>query len=340
VIGSRRAAGAIALAVAVVAVAPALGPQGAEAQPAALARLDDARTAAEATPFEGTMSVQWTDSAGVHLSELGVRGVGGVVQFDGAQPLIATPDGRLVLQAGGWSLVAPGDPSTVGQAPPLADKFDMTAMVGPDVAGRPTLLVDVRTLQGDTDERLYLDVDTGLVLRREQIDNGQAVRIVEFTSIHIGPVAQEATLPIHRDDLPQRLQPSALIAPFRAASRLAAGYVLVGVQRRMGIVQALYSDGLHSLSVFEQAGALDVGRLPRSGEVVTVARGSGVRYGWPGGQVITWQSGQATYTVVGDGPAGEVLAAATSVPPARRLSLVQRVRYTARRLLVEFIGRG
>lgn len=339
-IGSRRATGAVALALAVVAVTPVLAQPSAGAQPSAMTRLDDARTAAEATPFEGTMSVQWTDSGGVHITEVGVRGTGGVVQFDGAQPVIATPDGRLVMQAGGWSLVAPGDPSTVGQAPPLADKFDMTAMVGPDVAGRPTLLVDVRTLQGNTDERLYLDLDTGLVLRREQIDDGQAVRIVEFTSIHIGPEAEEATLPIHQDALPQRMSPSALIAPFRAVTRLADGYVLVGVQRRMGIVQALYSDGLHSLSVFEQGGSLDVGRLPRSGEVVAVARGRGVRYGWPGGQVITWQSGQATYTVVGDGPASDVLAAATSVPPARRLSVVQRIRYTCRRLLVELTGRG
>jgi negative regulator of sigma E activity len=339
-IASRRATGTIALALAVVAVAPALVPLEAVAQPLAVSRLDDARRAAEATPFEGTLSVQWTDSNGVHATELGVRGTGGVVQFDGAQPVIATPDGRLVLQASGWSLIAPSDPATVGQVPPLSDKFDTTVMVGPDVAGRPTLLMDVRTLQGDTDERLYLDLETGLVLRREQIDDGHAVRVVEFTSIHIGPVAQEATLPIHRDDLPQRMRPSALTAPFIAPLRLAAGYVLVGVQRRSGIVQVLYSDGLHSLSVFEQGGALDVGRLPRSGEVVAVAARPGLRYGWPGGQLITWQSGHAIYTVVGDGPAADVLAAATSVPPARRLSVVQRIRYTCRRLLVELAGRG
>ena len=89
---------------------------------------------------------------------------------------------------------------------------------------------------------------------------------------------------------------------------LSGGYALVGVLRHTGVVQVVYSDGLHSLSVFEQAGTLDVGRLPRSGEAVSMPLGQGVRYGWPGGQVITWQSGHATFTVVGDGPADDLLA--------------------------------
>jgi hypothetical protein len=336
----RRAATVVVLALGAVAIAPGLPSVGAQVQTPSATPLDDARLAAEAIPFVGTLSVQWIDRDGVHSTQLAVRGTGGEVQIDGAQPVIATPDGRLVLRATGWSLIAPGDPSTLGQMPPMSDKFAMTTMAGPDVAGRPTNLVDVRNRQGDTDERLFLDAETGLVLRREQIDGGQAVRIVEFTTIEVGPVAREATLPIHHDDRPQQVRPAALPAPFRAPVRLAAGYALVGVLRQVGVVEVVYSDGLHSLSLFEQGGTLDVGRLPHTGETVSLPGGRGVRYDWPGGQLITWQSGLATYTVVGDGPAADLLAAAISVPLARRLSVMQRVRHTCHRLLVELAGRG
>jgi hypothetical protein len=334
------AASVVVLVVGAVAIAQGLPPVGAQLQTPAGTPLDDGRVAAEAIPFVGTLSVQWIDRDIVHTSRLAVRGTGGEVEIDGAQPVIATPDGRLVLRATGWSLIAPGDPSTLGRVPPMSDKFAMTTMAGPDVAGRPTNLVDVRNRQGDTDERLFVDVDTGLVLRREQIDGGQTVRTVEFTTIQVGPVAQRATLPIHRDDRPRQLRPAALPAPFGAPVRLAAGYALVGVLRHTGAMQVVYSDGLHSLSLFEQAGALDIGRLPRSGETVSLPGGRGVRYGWPGGQLITWQAGLATYTVVGDGPAADLLAAATSVPPARRLSILQQVRHTCHRLLVELAGNG
>jgi hypothetical protein len=332
---SRRVATAVVLALVVGGVEWAPTRTATAASP-----LDDARQAAEATPFVGTLSVEWIDLDGRHSTRLAVRGTGREVRIDGAQPVIATPGGRLVLEAGGWAMIAPDDPSTLGEPPPLSDKFDLTSISGPDVAGRPTTLVDIRTRQGNIDERLYLDHETGLVLRREQIDGGQAVRIVEFTTIQIGPVAQPAALPIHHDEQSQRLRPSALPAPFRAPVSLAAGYALVGVLRHAGIVQAVYSDGLHSLSVFEQSGSLDVGLLPRSGQAVSMPLGQGVRYSWPGGQVITWQSGQAAYTAVGDGPVGDLLAAANSVPRAGRLSLGQRFRSACRRLVVELAGRG
>jgi hypothetical protein len=94
------------------------------------------------------------------------------------------------------------------------------------------------------------------------------------------------------------------------------------------------------LSVFEQGGALDVGGLPGAGEIVAIGAERGVRYSWPGGQLVTWQSGPLMYTAVGDGPVADVLAVAKSFPAAKSLSALQRVRLTSRRLLEDLTGRG
>jgi hypothetical protein len=333
----RRAATTVALAVGVTVLMTGLTP-GTGMADNGWSPLDDARQAAESTSFVGALRVQWTDRQGRHSTQLAVRGAGGVIHIDGAGSVVATADGRLLLQASGWSLVAPGDPSALGPAPPTTAKYVMTSEAGPQVAGRTTLLVDFRTRQGQTDERLFLDSATGLVMRREQLDGGQPVRIVAFTAITIGASSSGGT-PTFHDDRAKMMLPTGLDAPFRAPAQLAAGYLRVGVLRHNGVVQVVYNDGLHSLSVFEQGGALDDGRLPPSGESVAVGRQPGIRYSWSGGQVITWQTGAATYTAVGDGPAGEVLAAAGSLPAARRLSVKQRLRLTCRKMLEEFTGR-
>ena len=163
--------------------------------------------------------------------------------------------------------------------------------------------------------------------------------MVAFTSIAIGSVSQPAAPAVAHDDRPQRLQPATLPAPFRAPAQLAAGYALVSVLGRRAVVEVVYSDGLHSLSVFEQGGGLDGQKLPRSGDPVTMGTAHGVRYGWPGGQLITWQSGPATFTVVGDGPMADLVAATASLPPARSLSIRQRIRLTCRQMLSELTGR-
>jgi anti-sigma factor RsiW len=155
----------------------------------------------------------------------------------------------------------------------------------------------------------------------------QQARTVAFTTI---PVATGAARPAVRT--------SGLVAPFLAPSQLAGGYGLVSVLRRNGTLQVLYSDGVHALLVFEEGGVLDKGGLRSAGQTVALGSVRGVSYSWPGGHVLTWQSGAATYTVVGDGSADDVLAAARSLPPARQLAVTQRVRLTSRRMLEELTG--
>jgi hypothetical protein len=302
--------------------------------------LDQARHAAEVTPFQGTLSIQWVDSQGVHSDRLRVRDTGGAIQIDGqgARAMVATDNERLARESGGWSLVAPGSPSAYGPEPPLAGKYQVTTTAGLPVSGRPTTLVDFRTADGSSEERLFIDQGTGLLLRREQQEQSKTVRVVSFESIEIGPIGGLRPPVVRKDEQPHRLLPDHLDAPYRAPEALAGGYQRVAVLREQGVIQAVYSDGLHSLSVFEQVGQLDQGDLPHPAETVQVGWARGLRYSWPGGDVITWQSGPATYTVVSDGAGTEVLAAAGSLPHAGSLSTGQRFLSTCRRLIEELTG--
>jgi negative regulator of sigma E activity len=302
--------------------------------------LDQARHAAEVTPFEGTVSVQWVDSQGVHSNLLTVKDTGGAIQLDGAgaRAMVATANERLALESGGWSLVAPGSPTAYGPEPPLAGKYRVTTTGGLPVAGRATTLVDLRTADGSSEERLFLDQGTGLLLRREQQEASKTVRVVSFESIQIGPISGLRTPRVENNERPRQLSPDHLGAPYRAPQALANGYRRVAVLGEKRVVQVVYSDGLHSFSVFEQVGQLDSGDLPRPAEAVQVGSAPALRYSWPGGDVITWQSGPATYTVVADGPETEVLATAGSFPHARSLSIEQRFLSTCRRLVEELTG--
>ena len=302
--------------------------------------LDQARHAALVTPFEGTVSVQWVDSQGVHSDLLKVTDTGGDIQIDGqgARAMAETDNERLALQSGGWSLVAPGSPTAYGPEPALAPKYQVTTATGLPVAGRPTTLVDFRTADGSSEERLFVDQGTGLLLRREQQEDSKTVRVVSFESIQIGPTSGLRPPRITKNEQPRQLSPDQLDAPYRAPQALAAGYQRVGVLEEQHVVQAVYSDGLHGLSVFEQVGQLNAGDLPRPAETVQLGSARGLRYSWPGGDVITWQSGPATYTVVSDGAESEILAAAGSLPHAGSLSTGQRFLSTCRRLVEELTG--
>ncbi|HSS08787.1 MAG TPA: hypothetical protein VLL25_02815, partial [Acidimicrobiales bacterium] len=241
--------------------------------------LDQARLAAEVTPFQGIVSVQWQDSFGLHRETLTVKDTSGAIQIEGqgSAAMVATANERLVLDAGGWSLVAPGSPTAYGPEPPITSKYHVTTTTGSPVAGRQTTLIDIRTADGSSEERLFVDQGTGLLLRREQQEGGRTVRVVTFDSIQIGPVAGLRTPPVHRDELPRQIRPNALPAPYRAPPTLATGYQRVGILRRQAVVQVEYSDGLHSLSVFEQTGELDVGRLPRPADQVTIGSAQALR---------------------------------------------------------------
>ncbi|MDQ1439124.1 MAG: sigma-E factor negative regulatory protein RseB [Acidimicrobiaceae bacterium] len=209
---------------------------------------------------------------------------------------------------------------------PVAAKYTVTTAPGQPVADRPTIDVEVRE-QGVLAERIALDAETGVVLRRELYDvSGGVVRMALVERVRM--THTPAPTPAHRTA-------GGLVA---APSKLDGDYLRVGVYRRGRVVHMLFSDGLHALSVFAQAGALAASDLPGGGRLVRLGSKTGYHYDWPGGDVLLWESGGVVYTAVGDAPVEDVKAAAASMPQRSRLSIGERVRRRCRALAEAVTG--
>lgn len=309
-------------------VAVAVGAVSASAHADGESPLVRARQAADTLSYTGVLELGWADQHGAWQdTSVDVRGGGGVLRMEGANParVAATNDARWLFRNGEWDLVASAD--LLGAVPAMASKYTLTAGGALGIAGRATHEVVVRT-DGVLSERLYFDDATGLLLGREQLDRQErVVRTVKFREIDIGVAPAPPVRPTKSTDARPRLAQRAA-APFQAPAELDGGYARVQMLKQKGALQVVYSDGVHSLSVFEQPGKLDRNALPTGGQRVVVGPATGLQFVWAGGQVVLWQAGTAAYTVVGDGGADDVLAAARSVPRGRPLSRWQQVRET------------
>jgi len=302
--------------------------------------LAQALQAADHLNFTGTVIVDWVDAAGRHRTTLDVSGVGGVVDVDGPVRLVADEEGRLVESAAGWTLLWPTGDLLATMLSRSAEKYQLGTSPGPDVAGRQTTAVTL-TVAGQTREEVVVDAATGLPLQRAVFNpDGSFVRLVSFSSLTLGGVSTvaPATPRVARRALP-RVAPARLAAPFEAPLELAAGYHRLGVYQSGEGLQVLYSDGIDSLSVFEQPGTLRPGSLPAAAARGTIGHAPAAEWVWPGGQVATWQNGPAVFTAVGDGPLADLVAAAGSLPAGRPLSWSQRLRHACRRLVSDLVGK-
>jgi anti-sigma factor RsiW len=132
-----------------------------------------------------------------------------------------------------------------------------------------------------------------------------------------------------------------LAAPFSAPAVLGGEYQREAVYAWGQVVDAVYSDGMHTMSVFAQAGRLSAVHLPAGADqwMLGPAHRHARHYRWPGGDMVVWQAGGVVYTVVGDAPADDMRAAAGSIPGGRRLSATVRLRRTARSMAETLLGR-
>lgn len=296
--------------------------------------------AAQTLTFSGQLELKWYDDQGGHSAFVDVQSVAGDLQIGGPSKLVATLRQRYLVGPDGWDLLSPGDPAALGPAPPLSAKYHVAEAPGPVMLQRSTIEVDLGNAARPA-ERLFLDKQTNLMLREEEFDaDGEPVRSVAFTYLTFAPSSTPTPTPPARtvDDLGRRVGANSLPAPYMDPASLADGYHRVGVMEDLNGIQVVYSDGLHGLSVFERIGAFDSRSLPAGGEPVAIGRWGGERYVWAGGQLVVWQERGATYAVVGDAPAAEVVAAADHLPAARGGSPWQRLRHACRRLVQAVSG--
>jgi sigma-E factor negative regulatory protein RseB len=206
-------------------------------------------------------------------------------------------------------------------------------------------VVDALRSDGTVAGRFWIDRRTGLLLRTDVLDlEGRLARSAAFVQVTLGNPHRVGTMNVPPGSVepsawPQTLGPTELSDLRRrdwcVRASLPDGLVLYDA--RMGranaaqVLQLGYSDGLSTVSVFEQRGRLNAGRL--HGWQQTRAGGMPV---WQQGvfpQRVVWSAGGLVYTVLADAPASEVTDAVSALPHhSRSPGVWQRVWHGLRRI--------
>lgn len=212
-------------------------------------------------------------------------------------------------------------------APRLRDERDLET--------GPAMLVDLTEREtGVRRERLYVDEETGLVVRRETFDSeGGPVRVMAFTRLDprdtevVRPdgegleVERRALAPVDREALRDE--------GFVIREDLPAGFVLVeGHEVEDASVPTLlliYSDGLYSLSLYQQQGRLATSAV--DGAVRLTTDDGGNVWRWPGSEPrrVVWTGDRLTFTALTDAPTDELLTAVSGLPTSGSGSILDRL---------------
>lgn len=315
--------GAGLLVTTVPALAGTDAPTATASEATALAVLDRAARAGRVLPYSGTQYVAaWQDgTTGATLVDVehqpGHDAVVTAAPTAGGPdvPAVATPalDDRLVAL--------------------LARSYDL-AVAGPGrCTGRDTTVVEARE-QGRVAGRFWVDRDSGLLLRREVYDEqGRRVRSSAFVDLEVGrarpqPAPALTARPVEQDAGALRAQ------GWQVPEELPHGMRLFET-RLTGdrVLHLAYSDGLSTVSLFAQKGALGTGPMAGFAAEEVGDRPVWVRREAP--ERVVWSGGGRVWTLVSDAPADTVRAAVAALPrdPAPRDGLLARLGRGAARML-------
>ena len=283
----------------------------------AMMLLDRASAAPSRVSYRGVQFVSaWTKkgSTGLIVDVVHRPGYGTTV----STPATAwTPAGRTHLGADS------AEPSLLGGASTLTllgSHFSLSVEGSGSVAGRAVEVVAV-TSPGATwpSARFWLDSESGLVLRREVYDeSGRMTRASAFVEISVDETADYSDAAASAQDTGRpkawadTIDPTALQRMrdrgWKCPDKLPPSLQLIDARRGGGhydgIVHLSYSDGLASVSVFEQRGRLRASDLKDYRATTVAGREVYLRDGVP--QRLVWASHGTVYTVVADASARTV----------------------------------
>lgn len=304
--------------------------------PRALSLLRAASNAGRNSNFEGTQIVMlWLAdkalSATVRISHR--AGSGSLIQVEPT----ATTEGRTVFEPTGQGSEGLTGPSA--EALDLVRRNYVVVLDGTDdVLGRAVDVVLISTRSGRPVQRLWIDRSSALPLRRAFYDDrSRLVRQTAFVSLseRVPSFAtlQQATVPMRRST------GSVDVAGLRAAGwevpaapdGMVAYDAVVSGSGPAGVLHLSYTDGIDTLSLFEQRGRLDASELRgwRREDVGGIR--AWVNAGYP--RRVVWSSGGRVYTVVTECDESSVEHVVRSLPRGQRSDgLLHRVRRGARRV--------
>jgi sigma-E factor negative regulatory protein RseB len=273
-------------------------------QPAARRLLVRAGTAPATTPYSGVQFVSAWTARGTTSEVVDIDHVPG----EGTR---AHTDATMASPARSMTLAAAGTPSIAGGGVGVLMSHYSLSVVGEDrVAGRTVDVVAARRPGAAADSpdaaRFWLDRDSGLVLRREVYDRqGRTTRASAFVEIAIG----RGTMGVGSGDRAwsTSIDTAALDRMrdrgWHCPAVLPGPLALVDARRGGpdgSIVHLSYSDGIATVSVFEQRGRLDEAALADHRRDVVAGHVVWVRGEVP--KRVVWTSGRTVYTVVADAP--------------------------------------
>lgn len=183
-------------------------------------------------------------------------------------------------------------------------------------------------------ERLYIDAETGLVVRRETFDReGDPVRVLAFTRLdaHEDTVVrpEDDDLEVERRALTRADAEQLRDQGFLIEETLPAGYALVDAHEvddaSVPTLHLVYSDGLYALSLYQQQGRLATSAVEGAARLTTDA-GDHV-WRWPGSEPrrVVWTGDRLTFTALTDAPTDELLTVAGGLPASRSPSILDRL---------------
>jgi Putative zinc-finger len=266
------------------------------------------------------------------------RAVTALIQVDarkgqGSRLSVYTEQGEQVLTgfvpAAASSRIVDGELLTL-----LERNYSLTGWTGATTAGRSATVVEASSATGMVAARWWIDDATGLLLRQETYDgNGAPTMAYGFTRITIA--SQHDFL----EHLPPRLvvplttttltvsTAAELSAQGWSSPDQLAGLALVRLRSDRAedptALHLVYSDGINTVSVFEQQGRMAAAPTgwdwdPNLGAYLQHSASS----------LASWQSGSLVITVVTDGPARLLASAVASLPHRKPVqpTTMERVR--------------
>ncbi|MDQ1641945.1 MAG: sigma-E factor negative regulatory protein RseB [Actinomycetota bacterium] len=299
---------------------------GGRADTAALALLQRASTAPTRVAYQGVQFVSaWNDTAATSM----------VVQIDHRPGYGTTVHSASTGQGPAADTFLPAgqaEPSVLGLASTLqllAGNYTVISAGRRTVSGRPADLVEARWPgTGRPAARFWIDAATGLVLRREVYDQrGRITRASAFVEIEVGATTGPLHLPPAMptpwsQEVNYSGRETLRSAGWTCPDALPGPLTLVDARRgRQGagmILHLSYSDGLATVSLFEQRGRLDTGKLDGYRRTRNQGHTVYVRDGVPAR--ITWSAQGTVFTVVADAPPRTVDRVVAALPHAREES--------------------
>lgn len=290
------------------------------------AALLDALATGPVVDHVGHVTVLHLGDRTASLATFEVAQVDGDLSVRQGEVQLGRGQGRAYLADAGQLLQVGGVQPLPDRAELLSERYlvDRGASVRLDTGPAVPLTLTSRD-DGVRREVLHLDEDTGLVVRRETFrGDGRLTRVVAYTDLDVTRSADGLGTPVAdgREVIERSTSPearAALLADgFDVPTHLPGGYRLVDAVRvrdtSWPTCHLVYSDGLYTVSVFQERGSLDRSAL---GDAHRVADADGgVRWRWRGTEPrrLVWAADGLTVTSLSDAPRDRLYEAIVAFP--------------------------